>query len=62
LVRFLFAIVVVLIVGLLLEGIFDSAVGAWAAFAALVTLVALRLVGLLGFWPADWPDIFDDGD
>jgi len=61
-VRFLLAIVVVLVVGLLLEGLFDSAIGAWAAVAALSALVALRLVGWLGFWPADWPDIFDDGD
>jgi len=58
-VRFVLAVVVVLVVGLLLEGLFDSAVGAWAAVVALFTIVALRLVGRLGFWPAGWPDIFD---
>lgn len=46
--RFVLAVVVVLVVGLLLEGLVDSAVGAWAAVIALFTLVALKLVGRLG--------------
>jgi len=37
-VRFVLAVVVVLVVGLLLEGLVDSAVGAWAAVIALFTL------------------------
>jgi len=37
-VRFVLAVVVVLVVGLVLEGLFDSAVGAWAAVIALFTL------------------------
>jgi hypothetical protein len=60
--RVLFSVLILLVLGLLAEGIFDSAIGAWVAFGALMSIVALRLLGWVGLWPADWPDLFgDDG-
>jgi hypothetical protein len=60
-VRLLLAVIVVLVVGLLAQAILDSAIGAWIAFAAVFAIVVMRLLGVIGAWPADWPDI-SDGD
>ena len=61
-VRLLLIVLLLLIVGLLAEGIFDSAVGAWIAFGSLMAIVVMKALGWFGLWPADWPDIFDGGD
>jgi hypothetical protein len=44
-VRLLLAVVVLLILGLLAESIFDSAIGAWIAVGSLVAIVAIRQPG-----------------
>jgi hypothetical protein len=61
-VRLLLAVLILLILGLLAQGILDSAVGAWIAFGSLIAIVAMKLLGWIGLWPADWPDIFGAGD
>jgi uncharacterized membrane protein len=60
-VRLVLAVLVLLVAGLLAQAIFDSAIGAWIAFAVFFVLLAMRLLGLTGAWPADWPDS-SDGD
>ena len=52
-VRFLFAVLALLILGLLAQSVLDSAVGAWIAFGSLMVVVLIQLVGWLGLWPAD---------
>ena len=59
--RLLFAVVVLLILGLLAQDTFDSAIGAWVAVGAVVALVAMKFFSWIGVWPSDWPD-FDGGD
>jgi hypothetical protein len=59
--RMLLAIVVLLVLGLLAQDTFDSAIGAWVAFGAVIALVAMKFFGWIGVWPADWPD-FGGGD
>lgn len=61
-VRILFVVMIVLVLGLLAEGVFDSAIGAWVAFGALMAVVAIKLLGWIGLWPADWPDMLGGGD
>ena len=60
--RILALILLVLVIALLAEGLFDSVVAAWTAVVALFSLVAVKLAGSMGIWPDDWPDIFGDGD
>lgn len=57
--RVLFAVLVLLIVGLLAEAIFDSAVGAWVAFGSLMAIIAMKALGGIGLWPDSWPDLID---
>ena len=59
-VRILFALLVVLVLALLAEAVFDSAIGAWVALGSVFAIAALRILGWVGIWPADWPDIFSD--
>jgi hypothetical protein len=51
-VRLLFAVVILMVIGLLAEAIFDSAVGAWIAFGSVIALVAIGVLGKVGLWPA----------
>lgn len=60
--RFLFAVMIVLTAGLLAQRAFDSDVAAWVAVGSLIVIIAMRSLGSLGLWPADWPDVFGDGD
>jgi hypothetical protein len=60
-VRLVLAVLVLLVAGLLAQAIFDSAIGAWVAFGAVFAILVMRLLGLIGGWPADWPDS-PDGD
>ena len=53
--RLLLVVLILLIGGLLAEGIFDSAIGAWVAFGALVAVLAVRAPSGLGLGP----DVFD---
>jgi hypothetical protein len=57
-VRLLLAVIVLLIAGLLAQAIFDSAIGAWVAFAVFFAILVMRLPGLIGAWP----DGFDGDD
>lgn len=57
----LLVLVVILLVGRLAQAVFDGAVGAWAAVGALTGIVACKVLGWMGVWPADWPDAFDGG-
>lgn len=59
--RLLLVLVAILVVGLLAQAVFDSAVGAWAAVGALTGIVACKVLGWIGLWPADWPDVSDGG-
>lgn len=60
--RILLVALILLVLGLLAEGLVDSAIGAWIAFGSLMAIVAMKLVGWIGLWPADSADIFDGGD
>ncbi len=60
--RIVLVVLALLILGLLAEGVFDSAVGAWIAFGSLMAIIVMKMLGWVGLWPADWPDIFDGGD
>jgi hypothetical protein len=57
-VRVVFVVLGLLVVGLLAQGVSDSAVGAWIAFGAVVAVVAIWLLGRVGAGPANWPDVF----
>jgi hypothetical protein len=61
-VRVLLAVLILLVLGLLAEAVFDSAVGAWIAFGSLTAIVVIKALGWVGLWPADWPQVFDGDD
>jgi hypothetical protein len=60
-VRLLLPLLTLLILGLLAQAIFDSAIGGWFAFGSFMAIVAVKALGWIGVWPEDWPD-FDGGD
>ncbi len=60
--RALIVILVLLTMALIAESVFDSAVAAWIALAALLGLVVGKKLSWVGLWPADWPDILEGGD
>jgi len=60
--RLMVAVLICLTGGLLTHALFDSALGAWLAMDSTVALVAIRFLGRVGVWPADWPDLFGRGD
>jgi hypothetical protein len=61
-VRLLFAVVILMVIGLLAEAIFHSAVGAWIAFGSVIAFVAIGVLGKVGLWPASWPGSFGGED